>query len=183
YIVDCTVRQLDPWHMHVDRELRVDSELENIRYLVTAELHLLHLTLVTRPVTHLLRIVDVGQEMHLDLYYPVALARLASPALDVEAEPPRLVAAHLGFGQAREQLPHVGEHPRVRRRVRSRRATDRRLVDVDSFIEILETLDLPVWSWVVLGPVAVLRHLLAQDVRHQRRLAGSAHARHRHKRA
>ena len=38
-------------------------------------------------------------------------------------------------------------------------------------------------SWFVLGPVEVLRHLPAQDVRHQRRLAGSAHARHRYKRA
>src|SRR5207245_9968107 len=117
-----------------------DAKLATRRDRVTAELPLLHLTRVTRPVTDLARNVDVGQEVHLDLDDPVALARLASPALDVEAEPPRLVAAHLGFGQAREPLPHVGEHPRVRRRVLSPRATDRPLVTVDRFIDILEPL-------------------------------------------
>jgi hypothetical protein len=33
--------------------------------------------------------IDVGQEVHLDLDDAIALAGLAAPALDVEAEPPR----------------------------------------------------------------------------------------------
>src|SRR5260370_34634753 len=103
---------------------------------MAAELHLLNRARVPRSVTDLARNVHVGQEVHLDLDDPVALARLAPPALHVEAESARLVATHLRFGQAREQLAHVCEHPRVSRWVRSRRSPDPRLVTVDPLVEI-----------------------------------------------
>ena len=85
--------------------------------------------------------VDVGEEVHLDLDQPVAGARLAPPALDVEAEPPGLVAAREAFGQAGEPVADVGEGAGVGRRVAARGAADRRLVDVDDLVEMLQPVD------------------------------------------
>jgi hypothetical protein len=55
--------------------------------------------------------VDVGQEVHLDLDDAVALAGLAAPALDVEREAARLVAARLRLGQPREPVADRREAP------------------------------------------------------------------------
>ena len=40
--------------------------------------------------------VDIGQKVHLDLQNAAAFAGFAAAALDIEAEPPRPVAAGLG---------------------------------------------------------------------------------------
>ena len=85
--------------------------------------------------------VDVGQEVHLDLDDAVALAGLAAAALDVEREAAGLVAARLGLGQAGEPFADRREGAGVGRRVGARRAADRRLVDVDDLVEVLEALD------------------------------------------
>src|SRR5678815_541357 len=88
--------------------------------------------------THVAGNVDVGEEVHLDLGHAVALARLAAPALDVEREAPRVVAAGARLGNAGEELPDGREKARVRRRVRARRAADRALVDAHDLVEELE---------------------------------------------
>ena len=85
--------------------------------------------------------VDVGQEVHLDLDDAVALAGLAAAALDVEGEAPGLVAARLGFGQAGEPFADRRERAGIGRGVRARRAADRRLVDVDDLVDMLQPLD------------------------------------------
>ena len=53
--------------------------------------------------------VYVRQKMHFDLDDPVTLARLAASAFDIEAEPPRPVAAHLRIRQLGEQRADVIE--------------------------------------------------------------------------
>src|SRR5579864_2053037 len=68
--------------------------------------------------------VNIGQEMHLDADDAVALARLAAAAFHVERKTPRPVAAHPPFRQLREKLADVREEPRVRRRIRTRRAAN-----------------------------------------------------------
>ena len=60
------------------------------------------------------RNVDVGQEVHLDLDQAVALARLAAPALDVEREAPRPVAALARLLDLREELADRREQARCR---------------------------------------------------------------------
>ena len=55
--------------------------------------------------------IDVGQEVHLDLDETVALAGLTAPALDVEAEPPRLVAPRARFRQLGEEVPDKVKTP------------------------------------------------------------------------
>src|SRR5690606_22783368 len=77
-------------------------------------------------------------EVHLDLDQPVALARLAAAALDVEAEAAGLVAARLRLGQAGEPVADLGEGAGVGRRVRARGAADRRLIDLDHLVAVFE---------------------------------------------
>ena len=79
--------------------------------------------------------------MHLDLDDAVALAGFAAAALDVEREAAGLVAARFGFGQAGEPVADRREGAGVGRGVGARRAADRRLVDVDDLVEVLEAFD------------------------------------------
>src|SRR3712207_2424974 len=76
-------------------------------------------------------------EVHLYPDLAVAPARLAPPALDVEAEPARLVAPYLRLGGGREELADVVEDLGVGRRVRARRAPDRALVYVYDLVGVL----------------------------------------------
>src|SRR5262249_54875071 len=80
---------------------------------------------------------DVGQEVHVQAVGAVALTGLAAAARLVEAEPARLVAAHLRLGQFGEQGADLVEDLDVRRRVGARRPADGRLVDVDHLVDVL----------------------------------------------
>src|SRR6202042_2943763 len=82
--------------------------------------------------------VDVGQEVHLDLDLAVAAAHLAPPALDVEREATGLVATGTGFLGLGEELPDLVEQADVGGRIGPRRPADRRLVDRDDLVELLE---------------------------------------------
>ena len=156
------------------------GEVEHVGDAPALVAHLERLAIVAPALAHLARHVDVGQEVHLDLHQPVALARLAAAALHVEGEPARAVAAHLGLGQLGEQLADRGEQPGVGRRVGARRAADGALVDVDDLVDLLEPLDPGVRAGHDLGAVEVPRQRLVQDVGDQRGLARAGHARHGH---
>ena len=52
-----------------------------------------------------------------------------------------LVAARLALGQGGEPFADRGEGAGVGRRIGARRAADRRLVDVDDLVDVLEALD------------------------------------------
>jgi len=79
--------------------------------------------------------------VHLHPQHAVALAGLAAPALDIEAEAARVIAAGARLGHCGEQLADDREQPGVGRRVRARRAADRILVDLDHPLEALEAID------------------------------------------
>ena len=99
-------------------ERLLDRHVEHVGDRLALEAHLERLAVVARALARLARHVDVGQEVHLDLDLPVALARLAASAAHVEREAARLVAAHLRLGRQRVQLADVREEVGVRRRVR-----------------------------------------------------------------
>ena len=63
------------------------------------------------------------------------------PPLTLNEKRPGPIAARLGFGQAREPVADRREGAGIGRRVRARRAADRRLVDVDDLVEEFEPLD------------------------------------------
>src|SRR5205823_7883714 len=101
--------------------------------------------------------VDIGQKVHLNLDHAVALAGLAAPALDVEAEAPRLVAARLGLRQAGEPFADRRERAGVGRGIAARRAADRRLVDIDDLVEMFEPVDAVVRGRGLRGAVELAR--------------------------
>ena len=122
-------------------ERLLDREVEDIGDVLALERDVEGVAVVARALAHLARHVHVGEEVHLDADRAVARARLAAATLHVEREPARLVAAHLRFLGGREQRADLVEHAGVRGRVRTRRAPDRRLVDVDDLVEVLGAFD------------------------------------------
>ena len=158
----------------------LDRHLEHVGDRLALEAHLERLLVVPVPVAGLALHVDVGQEVHLDLDRPVALARLAAAAAHVEREAARLVAAHLRLGRERVELADVREEVDVGRRVRARRAPDRLLVDVDHLVEDLDPLDRVVVARLDAHLVQPVRERLVDDLVHEGRLAGAGDARHRH---
>src|SRR5690606_5520598 len=122
-------------------ERLLDRHVEHLGDRLALVVDLQRLAVVAGAVAHLARDIGVRQEVHLDLDGAVAGARLAAPALDVEAEPARLVAADLGLGGGREQLADVVEDAGVGGRVGPRGAADRRLVDVHDLVGVLDAED------------------------------------------
>src|SRR5690606_36277564 len=104
--------------------------------------------------------------------------RLAAPALDVEAEPARRVAAGARFLGRGEELADRREEARVRRRIRARRAADRALADVDHAVDVLEPLDRGDGRRILAALVDALGGALVQRVVDERALAGPRDPRH-----
>ena len=94
--------------------------------------------------------VDIGQEVHFDGDESVAFTLLATAALHVETETPRLIPPCARLGHPGEEIANGREEPGVCGRVRARRAPDGRLVDVDDLVEVIEPLD----AVVVAGTLA-----------------------------
>ena len=96
---------------------------------------------------------------------------------DVEAESSRLVAANLGIRQACVEVADCVEDLDVGGGVRSGRAADGRLVDIDDLVEVFEAVNAFVSAGIdVLGTVEVAGEGFADDVVYQRTLAGAGNA-------
>ncbi|MPL73132.1 hypothetical protein SDC9_18925 [bioreactor metagenome] len=161
----------------LEEALRIlDRHVEHIGDRLALELDLQRLAVVALALAGFAFDIDVGQEVHLDLDDAIALTGLAAPALDVEAEPPRLVAARLRLGQARKPVANGGEGAGIGRRVRARRAPDRALVDVDHLVEMLEALDRLARRRRLARAVQSHRRGLEQGLDRQRRLAAARDA-------
>ena len=98
------------------------------------------------------------------------------PPLTLNEKRPGLVAARLGLGQPGEPLADRREGAGVGRRVGARRAADRRLVDVDHLVEVLQALDAVVLARVLARVVELARHRLVERVDQQGGLAAAGHA-------
>ena len=157
----------------------LDGHVEHVGDARAAEAHLERLAVVALSLADLARHVDVGEKVHLDLHEAVALARLAAPALHVEREASRPVAADLRVRQLGEQLANGREQPRVRGRIRARRAADRALVDVDDLVDVLEPRDAIVLAGNHARAIEVARERVVQNVLDERRLSGPGNARDR----
>ena len=140
------------------------------------------LRVVALPAANFAGDVNVRQKIHLDAPQPVALARLAPPALHVEAEAPRPVAAFARFRQHRVQLANRRKHARVRRWIRPRRTPDRRLVDLHDFVDVLAALDGAKFSRLFHRAVQLLRQRAIKDVVDQRGFSRAGNARHHRQR-
>src|SRR5262249_55498884 len=97
-------------------------------------------------------------------------------ALDVEGEPPGLVATLVGFGQAGEPVADRREGAGVGGGVGAGRAADRRLVDVDDLVEELQPLDAVVIAGMLTRPHEAARERLVERLDDERRLATAGEA-------
>ena len=98
------------------------------------------------------------------------------PPLTLKEKRPGLVAARLGFGQAGEPFADRREGAGIGRGVGARGAADRRLVDVDDLVDMLEALDAVVRRGAFAGVVELARDRLVERVDQQRRLAAAGDA-------
>ena len=154
----------------------LDRHVEHVGDRLALERHLERLAVVALALADVAGDVDVGQEVHLDLDDAVALAGLAAAALDVEAEAAGLVAARLRLGQAGEPLADRREGAGVGRGVGARRAPDRRLVDVDDLVDVLQPLDAVVRGGGLAGAVDLARDRLVERVDQEGGLAAAGDA-------
>ncbi len=154
----------------------LDRHVEHVGDRLALERDVERLAVVALALADVAGDVDVRQEVHLDLDDAVALAGLAAAALDVEREAAGLVAARLRLGQAGEPFADRRERAGVGRGVGARRAADRRLVDVDDLVEVLEPLDAVVRGRGLARAVELARDRLVERVDQQRRLAAAGDA-------
>ena len=154
----------------------VDGEVERVGDRQAAVADLERLAVVAPARAGLAGDEDVRQKVHLDAQHAVALARLAAAALDVEREAARLVAARARVGQAGVELAQVREDAGVRGRVRARRAADRRLIDADDLVDVLEALDAVAGPDPARGAVELGARRAEQRVDDQAALARAADA-------
>ncbi len=97
------------------------------------------LAIVTSAAANIAEHVDIGKEIHLDAFETIAFARLTTPAFDVEREAPGFITALARLRQHGVQLANRRKQSGVRRGIRSRRAANRRLVDLDYLVDVLQS--------------------------------------------
>ena len=157
----CRLAQLDVTEPHVEQCLQLLIYLRNVfeqrqRFLdgrvqqvgdrLSFVLHRQRLAVVARAATHVTQHVNIGKKVHLDALHAVAFARFATSTFDVEREAPRFVTTFARLGQHRVELAQRREQTRVSRGIRSRRASDGRLIDLDHLVDVFQSFDRFVWS-------------------------------------
>ena len=90
---------LDPRDVFQELQRLGDGHVEDIGNALPLVVHFEGLPVVARALADLALDIDIRQKVHLDLDDAVAGAGFAAPALDVEGEAARLVAAQLRFRQ------------------------------------------------------------------------------------
>ena len=167
------------WREHLDRF--GDFQLEQLAGVEALPAYRESFGRETHPVAGLTRDVDVGEERHLDVNRTLALALGASTLLDVEREAACRVASCAGLGGPCQELTHRVPDADVRRRNRARCASDWALIDLDGALQRPEAFDLlELTGRLVVDHPDRFARRSQQDLAHQRALARTAHAGHRH---
>ena len=115
--------------------------------------------------------------MHLDPFLTGPFAGLAPAAGLIEAEPASRITPHLRLGELGKELSNQVEHTGIGRGSRAGSAAQRRLVNADDFINVLQPLDRLVSTGSQLSAVQGTRGRFPEDVFHQRALARPRDAR------
>ena len=112
--------------------------IKHVKNTLSLVLHFQRLPIVTFTAADLARHIDVGQEMHLNLYDAVAAARLTASTLYIKTEPSLLIASRFRIRRARKQIAYLVENARVCRGVGAGRPADGRLVNVNHFVKLID---------------------------------------------
>ena len=116
-------------------------------------LHFQCFAVVAFAVADVARDVDVGQKVHFDFQYAIAFAGFATAAFDVERKTARLITALFRGRYLSEQFAHRREQAGVGRGIGARGAANRRLIDVNHFVEMFQAVNLVVWRRLLRGAV------------------------------
>ena len=159
-----------------------DAHVEHVRDGLTTVGDLKRLAVIAFAAADLTGDIDIGKEVHLDLNLSVALACFAATAAHVKGETSRRVAARLRLRRTRKQRAKIIPQANVRSRVGTRRAANRRLVDIDNLIDALDALELFVRAHRTRRTVNGIRKGRRDGVGNQGALARSRHAGNNRKR-
>ena len=146
-------------------ERLVDRHIEHVVHVFAAVCHLQGLAVIAHAAAHLARHINIGQEVHLDFDLAITFARLAAATAHIEAEAARRIAARLRLLRARKQRANVIPQADIRRRIRTRRATDGALVDIDNLIKRLVARELAVFARAMARVIDAVRERQAQACR------------------
>src|SRR5262245_62127880 len=123
-----------------ERDALLDRHVQHVVDRLAAQRDLQRLAVETRALADAARDLDVGHEIELRGDDTLALTLFAATALDVEAESSWLVAAVDRERRLREEVADRVVEAHVGRRIRAAVAADRRLIDVDHLVDVLETI-------------------------------------------
>ena len=168
---------------HLGRRRRVERQHVGNRSIVDP--HRQRLLIEASAAARLAADRHVRQEAHLQPLHPLARARRAPAAVDVEGEAAGAVAADARLGGGGEQGAHLVPDPHVGGRAGARRLADRRLVDLQGAAQRLPPFDRAAADprGARRAPGAARRarrqpfaHLIEQQPARQGALARAAHA-------
>ena len=111
-----------------------NGQIQNLRNIEPVVLNRQGLFVVSGSVALLAFHVNIRQEIHLNFFDPLPLAKLAPPAFDVERKTPRLIAAASRLSGFGEKLPDKRESPGISGGIGTWRSAYRRLVHHHDFI-------------------------------------------------
>src|SRR3984957_9372953 len=83
--------------------------------------------------------VNVRKKIHLDATLAISLASFAAAAFHVKAETSRAVSALAGFRKHGKKIAYGRENTAVSGRIRTRRAAYGRLIDLNNFVDVLDS--------------------------------------------
>ena len=116
--------------------------------------------------------------MHLNLDDTIPTARLTSATGNIEGESSLCVTHCLCILRVREQIADQIENTCVSCRIRTWASADRRLVDVDNLIQLIQSCDIIMFARFYLRPVQRSRQMLIQDLIDKRTFSGTGYACH-----
>ena len=149
------------------------GEIENVGDISPLIQYLQGLPVIALTAANFTGYKNIGKEMHLDPDEPIALTGLTSSPFDIEREPPRLVASHLGLGKLSKKLPDVTEQACVGCRVGARGATNRGLIDTHHPLEMLPAYKLVKQPGLFSGSMEALGHGFPEGIHHKTALTGT----------
>ena len=170
---------------HVGEELTrfIHRHIQHFVDVFALVAHLERLLVIAAPLAHIAGNVNVRQKVHFDFEQAVTRAGLTAAALDIEGKTACAVAARLCVRRFGKQVADIVEHARISRRIGTRRTSDRRLVNVDDLVEILDADEFVMRSCTGLRAVQLRCQLFVQDFIDERGLARTRNTGHTGERA
>src|ERR1035438_4795279 len=118
------------------RQRLFDGESQKVRDRVTLVFHLQSFVVVALAPANVAGHINVRQEIHFDALQSIALTGFATAALHIETEASGLVTSLARLRQQGIEIADRRKEAGVSRRVGTRRAPDRRLVDLDYLVYV-----------------------------------------------